>query len=142
MRRWEALADGVLDAGLLVRYESLRPKKDRSPAADDTELNRLRAAILSANVAVFGAPPIDGLGSTGGFKLQLMELSSGQVTQLTDTTDDESPSFSPNGRMIMYATRLQGREALMTTTLDGRIKTRLSGGQGDIRESDWGPFLA
>ena len=78
----------------------------------------------------------------GGFKLQLMELSSGLVTQLTDTTDDESPSFSPNGRMIMYATRLQGREALMTTTLDGRIKTRLSGGQGDIREPDWGPFLA
>ena len=32
VRRWEALADGVLDAGLLVRYESLRPKKEQSAA--------------------------------------------------------------------------------------------------------------
>ncbi len=31
VRRWEALADGILDAGILVRYESLRPKKEQSP---------------------------------------------------------------------------------------------------------------
>jgi glutathione S-transferase len=31
VRRWEALADGVLDAGLLVRYESLRDKGEQSP---------------------------------------------------------------------------------------------------------------
>jgi len=30
VRRWEALADGSLDAGLLVRYEGLRPKKLQS----------------------------------------------------------------------------------------------------------------
>jgi glutathione S-transferase len=30
VRRWEALADGVLDAGLLVRYESLRDKNEQS----------------------------------------------------------------------------------------------------------------
>src|SRR3970040_385330 len=32
VRCWEALADGVLDAGLLVRYESLRPENERSAA--------------------------------------------------------------------------------------------------------------
>ncbi|MGE0874507.1 MAG: glutathione S-transferase family protein [Burkholderiales bacterium] len=32
VRRWEALADGVLDAGLLLRYEGLRPKKEQSRA--------------------------------------------------------------------------------------------------------------
>jgi glutathione S-transferase len=32
VRRWEALADGVLDAGLLVRYESLRAKNEQSQA--------------------------------------------------------------------------------------------------------------
>ena len=36
--------------------------------------------------------------------------------------------------------QLQGREALMTTTLDGKIKARLAGQAGDIREPDWGPF--
>ena len=30
VRRWEALADGVLDAGVLVRYEGQRPKKEQS----------------------------------------------------------------------------------------------------------------
>ena len=76
----------------------------------------------------------------GGFKLQLMDLSSSAVTSLTDTTFDESPSFAPNSRLLVYATRQAGREALMTTTLDGKIKARLTGAGGDIREPDWGPF--
>jgi TolB protein len=76
----------------------------------------------------------------GGFKLHVMELTSGNVTALTDTTADERPSFAPNSKLIVYATRLGGREALMTTTLDGKIKARLAGQAGDIREPDWGPF--
>jgi len=77
----------------------------------------------------------------GAFKLQVMELASQSVTSITDTTADENPSFAPNGRLIVYATQQQGREALMTTTLDGKIKARLAGQGGDIREPDWGPFL-
>ena len=76
----------------------------------------------------------------GAFKLQVMELATGNVAALTDTTADENPSFAPNSKLIVYATRLQGREALMTTTLDGKIKARLAGQAGDIREPDWGPF--
>lgn len=76
----------------------------------------------------------------GAFKLQLMELASGTVTQITDTSADESPSFAPNSRLIVYATKQQGRDSLMTTTLDGKIKARLSGAGGDIREPHWGPF--
>lgn len=76
----------------------------------------------------------------GAFKLQVMDLASGTVTSITDTSADESPSFAPNSRLIVYATQQQGREALMTTTLDGKIKAKLSGAGGDIREPDWGPF--
>lgn len=76
----------------------------------------------------------------GAFKLHVMELASGTVTPITDTSADESPSFAPNSRLIVYATVSQGREALMTTTLDGKIKAKLSGASGDIREPDWGPF--
>ncbi len=76
----------------------------------------------------------------GSFKLQVMELATGTVTGITDSTADESPSFAPNGKLIVYATRQGGREALMTTTLDGKIKARLAGQGGDIREPDWGPF--
>lgn len=77
----------------------------------------------------------------GAFKLHVLELATGAVSAITDTQSDESPSFAPNSRFIVYATVQQGREALMTTTLDGRHKTRLAGQGGDIREPAWGPFL-
>ena len=76
----------------------------------------------------------------GAFKLYVMEMASGNATAITDTTSDEKPSFSPNGRLLIYATQTDGKEALMTTTLDGRIKARLAGQTGDIREPNWGPF--
>jgi len=77
---------------------------------------------------------------SGAFKLHVMSLSSGNATAITDTIADERPSFSPNSKMLIYATQQQGKEALMTTTLDGKIKARLAGQTGDIREPNWGPF--
>jgi TolB protein len=76
----------------------------------------------------------------GEFKLHVMELATGTTTAITETSADESPGFAPNSRLIVYATKQQDREALMTTTLDGKIKARLAGQSGDIREPDWGPF--
>lgn len=76
----------------------------------------------------------------GAFRVHLMDLASGNGVPVTDTASDESPSFAPNGRLLIYATTVQGRESLMTTTLDGRVKTRLAGPSGEIREPDWGPL--
>ena len=45
VRRWEALADGVLDAGLLVRYESLRDAKERSQAWSDKQLACIKRGL-------------------------------------------------------------------------------------------------
>jgi TolB protein len=74
------------------------------------------------------------------FKVMTLDLATGASQSVSDTSDDESPSFSPNGRLIIYATRAQGRELLMTTTLDGKIKTKLLTSGQDIREPVWGPF--
>lgn len=76
----------------------------------------------------------------GAFKLHVMDLVAGTSAAITDTVADESPSFAANSRLIVYATQSQGREALMTTTLDGKVKARLNGQTGDIREPHWGPF--
>ena len=76
----------------------------------------------------------------GAFKLHVVDRKSHTTNAITDTTEDESPSFAPNGKLIVYATRQQGKEMLMTTTLDGKIKARLAGQSGDIREPAWGPF--
>ncbi len=85
---------------------------------------------------------ISRLGS-GAFRLHTMDVgngSGGTPVALTDTNDDESPSFAPNGKLIIYASRAQGRDVLMTTTLDGRIKARLLATGADVREPVWGPF--
>ena len=82
---------------------------------------------------------ISRLGS-GAYRLHTMDLASGNIQSLTDTNEDESPSFAPNGKLIIYASRAQGRDVLMTSTLDGRIKTRLLSSGLDVREPVWGPF--
>ena len=75
------------------------------------------------------------------FKVLLMDLATEKLTTLTETNHDEKPSFAPNGKLILYATQVQGKEALMTTTLDGKISAKLSGQTSTIREPNWGPFL-
>jgi TolB protein len=79
---------------------------------------------------------------SGAFRVHLMNLASGDVRVLTDTRDDERPSFAPNSRLIIYATRSQGRDVLMTTSLDGRIKATLATSAADVREPVWGPGVA
>lgn len=77
----------------------------------------------------------------GRFQLAVMDLASRQVQVLTDSNKDESPSFAPNGRMILIATEMGGRGVLSAVSSDGRIKQRLSISAGDVREPAWGPFL-
>ena len=46
VRRWEALADGVTDAGILIRYESLRPQNEQSPAWVAKQAARMRRGLV------------------------------------------------------------------------------------------------
>ena len=71
------------------------------------------------------------------FHIAVLDLDSRQVQVLTDTVSDESPSFAPNGRQILYATLINGRGVLATVSVDGKIRQRLSQ-SGDLREPSWG----
>ena len=75
-----------------------------------------------------------------GFRLAVMDLASKQVQVLTDSYKDESPTFAPNGRMILIATEVGGRGVLSAVSIDGRFNKRLSIPAGDVREPAWGPF--
>jgi TolB protein len=77
----------------------------------------------------------------GRFQLYVLDLTNGQELRLSDTTKDESPSFSPNGRYLMYATESGRRGTLAVVSVDGRVKQRLTTQAGDIREPNWGPFM-
>jgi TolB protein len=81
------------------------------------------------------------VGRRGGrFQVHTLDLSTNQETALTDTSLDESPSFAPNGRMLLYATEVGRRGILASVSVDGRVRVRLSGPSGDVREPTWGPF--
>lgn len=73
-----------------------------------------------------------------GFRVAVQDLATGQVQTLSETTQDESPSFAPNGRMILYATSIGGKGSLAAVSVDGRVKQRLIDNGGDVREPSWG----
>jgi len=56
VRRWEALADGVLDAGLLVRYEALRERRERSQSWTDKQLARMHRGVAVMAKDLEGRP--------------------------------------------------------------------------------------
>ena len=59
---------------------------------------------------------------------------------VTDGALDESLSFSPNGSMIIYATKVNGKGELAAVSVDGRIRQRLALQVGDVREPVWSPY--
>ncbi|PKO51808.1 MAG: translocation protein TolB, partial [Betaproteobacteria bacterium HGW-Betaproteobacteria-2] len=74
-------------------------------------------------------------------RVAIQDLATNQVQVLSDTTMDESPSFAPNGRMLLYATKMNGKGTLAAVSADGRVKQRLSESGGDVREPAWGPLM-
>ena len=77
----------------------------------------------------------------GSYRIGILDRDSGHVTVLTDARLDESPSFAPNGGMIIYATTGIRGAQLAAVSTDGRIHQRLGLQEGDVREPAWGPFL-
>jgi glutathione S-transferase len=71
VRRWEALADGVLDAGLLVRYESLRDKSEQSKAWTDKQLARMQRGMAQM------ARDLNGRGWCHGDRYSLADIALG-----------------------------------------------------------------
>lgn len=79
-------------------------------------------------------------GTNNRFQIAVLNLQNGAMQVLTDGKLDESPSFAPNGRMIIYATEEKMRGVLAAVSVDGRVKQRLSAREGDAREPAWAPI--
>jgi len=75
-------------------------------------------------------------GNGGAYRIAVLDLATNQTTVLTNTSMDESPSFAPNGSMVIYAV---GRD-LAAVSVDGRVRQRLAVEAGaEVREPAWSP---
>ena len=78
----------------------------------------------------------------GGYRIAVLDLDSRNLRVLTSGRQDESPSFAPNGALVIYATREGGRGSLAIASADGAFQQRLSSEQGDVRDPAWQPFAS
>jgi len=74
-----------------------------------------------------------------GYQIAVIERQSGLFRTLTSGTLDESPSFAPNGQMIIYATEKNGKGTLGAVSLDGNVVQSLTLSSGSVREPAWSP---
>ncbi len=76
----------------------------------------------------------------GNFRIAVQSLESRVTRVLTDGSLDESPSFSPNGQLILYATKDEGSDVLGVVAVDGETSYRISVDGEDVRAPAWGPM--
>jgi TolB protein len=76
----------------------------------------------------------------GNYRIALQDLANNNVQVLSKGRQDESPSFAPNGAMVIYSGSEGGRGLLATVSTDGLTGQRLKSEQGQVREPVWGPF--
>ncbi len=76
----------------------------------------------------------------GRFHVATLEMNSRKLLVLSKGGLDESPSFAPNGRMIIYATAQGARGILATVSADGRVEQTLLSREGDVRDPAWAPL--
>ena len=76
----------------------------------------------------------------GRYRIGVLDMENGALQVLTESNLDESPSFAPNGSMILYATIDGLSPVLAAVSLDGRMHQRLAVQTGGVREPAWSPF--
>jgi TolB protein len=76
----------------------------------------------------------------GNYRIAVQDLESGVMQVLSQGSLDESPSFAPNGGMIIFASKAGYRGVLAAVSVDGRVRQRLALQEGDVREPVWSPF--
>ncbi|MEM1081070.1 MAG: Tol-Pal system beta propeller repeat protein TolB [Pseudomonadota bacterium] len=75
------------------------------------------------------------------FRIAILDRESTRLRVLSPGRMDESPSFAPNGSMVLYATREGERGVLSAVSADGRFRQRLVLTDGDVREPAWSPRI-
>ena len=77
----------------------------------------------------------------GIFHIAVQDLTDDTLIIVTQTELDESPTISPNGALVMYATQFGENSILAAVSLDAGVKYNLPAtSSADVREPAWSPF--
>ncbi|ORU93424.1 MAG: translocation protein TolB [Cycloclasticus sp. symbiont of Poecilosclerida sp. N] len=76
----------------------------------------------------------------GEYRIATLDLKTGLTNILTDGRLDESPSYAPNGSMILYSTNDGLKSILAAVSSDGKVRQKLRLQGGEVREPAWSPF--
>jgi TolB protein len=74
------------------------------------------------------------------YRIAVQDLASGTVRILSHGRLDASPSFAPNGAMIIYSGIEGGHSILQRVSVDGLTSQRLRSDAAEVREPVWAPF--
>ena len=96
----------------------------------------------SPSVSFDGKKIATAQGAGNVYRIALLDnsLGSPRWSMLSPGSLDESPSFAPNGAMVLYAAREGRRGVLYAVSADGRVRQRLVLAEGDVREPAWSPY--
>lgn len=76
----------------------------------------------------------------GQYKIAVLDLQTGLMRVLTDGPLDESPSFAPNGAMLVYSGVLGAQSTLATVSIYGQVRARLGTFSYDVQDPAWSPL--
>lgn len=77
----------------------------------------------------------------GRYRLAVRDLETGVTEILTDSSLDDSPSFAPDSRVLVYGSRQGGGRGLRIQSIDGKSQWRIPTQQGEIKGPVWSPYL-
>ncbi len=78
-------------------------------------------------------------GNGNDYRIAVMDMATRSLNVLTGGRADESPSFAPNGAMILYASKKGRTGFLSAVSLDGKMQQKLVFNSGEVREPSWAP---
>jgi len=146
-RHWAIDTEPVWEPGgdrlLFTSDRGGRPQIYAKSLAGDEARRVTWAGEYNARAAL--SPDGNLLATTHGngnvYRIALFDRENRRLRVLSDGRLDESPSFAPNGSMLLYATREQGRGVLYAVSVDGNVRQRLVTSEGDVREPAWSPMV-
>ncbi len=129
-------------AGNQVAFTSDRSGKPQIYIVDADGLGQPRRITSEAwaDRATWSPAPYNEIAYAGqngpGFDIKIFSLEQGQIRTVTDSTgSNESPSWSPNGRHIAFASTRAGRSQIFTIARDGNDLRQVTKAGNNVQPS-------